>query len=123
MIISFVLVTSHRGEYLSKALENSLIEWKIRNVFSVTVDSASSNDATIRYFKKKNIKLGASFVKLKFLHMRCIAHIMNLIVNDGLKEVNVSIKKVREAIRYIRSSLDRLRKFKEISELIDVPTR
>ena len=65
--------------------------------------------------------------------MRCIAHIMNLIVNDGLKEVNVSVKKVREPIRYIRNRPARWRKFKEISELIgveskaslslDVPTR
>ena len=65
--------------------------------------------------------------------MRCIAHIMNLIVNDGLKEVNVSVKKVREPIRYIRNSPARWKKFKEISELIgveskcslslDVPTR
>ena len=59
-IISFFPIISHRGEYLAKALENSLIDWGIINVFSVTVDNASSNDTTIGYFKK-NVKLGGLF--------------------------------------------------------------
>ena len=76
---------------------------------------------------------GASLVLLKFLHMRCIAHVLNLIVNDGLKEANVSVKKVREAIRYMRNSPTRLNKFREVYDLLgidnksslslDVPTR
>ena len=93
-IISFVSVTSHRGEYIAKALENYLSEWGLKNVFTVTVDNVSSNNSAIWYFKKKMLSWGASSVRLKFLHMRCVAHILNLIVNDGLKEVNVSVKKV-----------------------------
>ena len=67
------------------------------------------------------------------MHMHCIAHILNLIVNEGLKDANISIKSVREAIRYVRNSPSRLRKFREYSELdgvecksslsLDVPTR
>ena len=59
-LISFIPITSHRGEYLAKALENSLIDWGIRNVFSIIVDNASSNDTAIGYFKK-NVKLGGLF--------------------------------------------------------------
>ena len=84
-IISFVPVTSHRGQYLAKALENSLLDWGIKNVFTVTVDNVSSNNSAIWYFKKKMLSWGASSVRLKFLHMRCLAHILNLVVNDGLK--------------------------------------
>ena len=97
------------------------------------MDNASLNDTAIGYFKKKMLSWGASSIRLKFLHMRCLAHILNLVVNDGLKEINVSIKKVREAIRYIRNSPARLSKFREIYDLIgvelkcslylDVPTR
>ena len=93
-IISFVPVTSHRGQYLAKALENSLLDWGIKNVFTVTVDNASSNDTVIGYFKKKMLSWGASSIRLKFLHMRCLAHILNLVVNHRLKEVNVSVKKL-----------------------------
>ena len=65
--------------------------------------------------------------------MRCIAHVLNLVVNDGLKDMDESILKVRDCVRYIRNSPQRLHRFKEIVELVgivsqkslclDVPTR
>ena len=57
-IISFVPVTSHRGEYIAKSLENCLLEWGLKNIFTVTVDNASSNDTALGFFKKKIIFLG-----------------------------------------------------------------
>ncbi|KAF2317232.1 hypothetical protein GH714_018748 [Hevea brasiliensis] len=48
--------------------------------------------------------------------MRCMAHIVNLVVMDGLKDVGESVLKVRNAVRYIRSSPARLKKFKECVE-------
>ena len=69
----------------------------------------------------------------KYVHVRCFAHILNVIVQDGLKDVGVSVKKVREAVRYIRNSPLILRKFREFADLVgveskvslslDVPTR
>ena len=44
--------------------------------------------------------------------MRCAAHILNLVVRDGLKDVSVSVLKVRAAVKYVRSSPSRLQKFK-----------
>ena len=74
-----------------------------------------------------------SSVRSKYVHMRCFAHILNLVVNEGLKDANLVIKRVRKAVRYVRNSLARLRKFKENSDLVgvqcksclslDVPTR
>ena len=65
--------------------------------------------------------------------MRCIAHVLNLVVTDDLKEASKSVKKIRESVRYIRNSPLRLRKFKEIYDFVgiesqcalslDVPTR
>ena len=52
------------------------------------------------------------------MHVRCVAHILNLIVQDGLKDISISVKKVREVVRYIRNSPMRLRKFKEFVELV-----
>ena len=49
----------------------------------------------------------------EILHMRCCAHIINLIVNEGLKEMHDSISSVRNAVRYVRSSPKRLTKFKD----------
>ena len=92
----------------------------MKSVFTITVDNASSNDVVVGYIKKKLMSWGASTVRCKFLHMRCITHILNLVVNDGLKEANRAVKKVRECVRFIRSSPARLKKFKELSELVRI---
>lgn len=49
--------------------------------------------------------------------MTCLAHIVNLIVNDGLKDVNESIARVKTIIRYVKHSLVRLQKFKAYVEV------
>ncbi|XP_055961671.1 zinc finger BED domain-containing protein RICESLEEPER 2-like [Mercurialis annua] len=66
---------------------------------------------------------GTAVTKGKYLHMRCIAHILNLVVSDGLKDVNESVKKVRDCVRYIRNSPARLKKFKEAAEFVGVETK
>ncbi|XP_019150210.1 PREDICTED: zinc finger BED domain-containing protein RICESLEEPER 2-like [Ipomoea nil] len=132
-IISFVPIYSHKGESIAKALESCLLDWGLKSVFSVTVDNASSNDTALGFLKKKLGSWGCTSVRCKYLHMRCIAHILNLVVQDGLKECDSSVKKVRDAVRYVRSSPARLQKFKSLADLIgveaknslclDVPTR
>ncbi|XP_031108585.1 zinc finger BED domain-containing protein RICESLEEPER 2-like [Ipomoea triloba] len=132
-IISFIPITSHKGEYIAKALETCLLEWGFRNVFTVTVDNASSNDTGLGFLKRKLLSWGSSNVKCKYLHMRCIAHILNLVVQDGLKECDTAVKRVREVVRYVRNSPAWLNKFRDLSDLIgieqksslclDVPTR
>ncbi|XP_019150660.1 PREDICTED: zinc finger BED domain-containing protein RICESLEEPER 2-like [Ipomoea nil] len=132
-ILAFVPVTSHKGEYLAKALENCLREWGLRDVFSVTVDNASSNDTAMVFLKKKMLSWGSSTVRTKYLHIRCIAHILNLVVQDGLKDCDSSVKKVREVVRYVRNSPARLKKFRDLADwlsieqrsslCLDVPTR
>ena len=54
-------------------------------------------------------------------------------MQDGLKEVSESVKKVKECVKYIKNSPARLRKFREVVDLVsidskaclslDVPTR
>ena len=48
-----------------------------------------------------------------YLHVRCCAHILNLIVGDGLKELDDSIVKVCNAVKYVKSSPSRLTTFKK----------
>ncbi|OMP00267.1 hypothetical protein CCACVL1_03412 [Corchorus capsularis] len=82
-------------------------------VFCVTVDNATNNDVAVGYLKKKFLKEKTCLGGGKFLHMRCVAHILNLIVGDGLKEkeFDSSVGKIREAVKFVRASNGRLEKF------------
>jgi hypothetical protein len=47
----------------------------------------------------------------EFFHMRCCAHILNLIVQDGLKEITDVIQKIRDIVKYFRGSKVRKHNF------------
>ena len=134
-IINFCTISSHKGDDIAFVLGKCLEEWGLASkLYTVTVDNASSNNtactALVDDFKRHGHFL---FSGGEFLHVRCIAHILNLIVWDGLKVVGKSVKRVRAAVRFIRQSPSRLQRFQEcvIAEKIeskaslslDVPTR
>lgn len=58
----------------------------------------------------------------EFFHMQCGAHILGLIVKDGLKDVEAMIYRIHLAVRYVKSSPSRLSKFKECLEQLKLPT-
>ena len=85
-ILNFFPISSHRGDAIGKVIEKCLRDWGIDRIFIVTIDNASSNDVAISYLKKKLNQSRISIIQDKYLHMRCTAHIINLIVSKGLKE-------------------------------------
>lgn len=135
-ILSFSVVPNHKGETIGKFIENCLLDWGIERVGTITVDNASTNDVAIIYVKNKlkNWKIDdVMILGGSYMHVRCSAHIFNLIVKDRLKEFNPTIDNIRNAVKYFRSSPSRLQKFKCCIErekiackklaVLDVPTR
>ncbi|XBI28102.1 hypothetical protein VPH35_052403 [Triticum aestivum] len=116
-IIGFFLVRGHKGEDIGKDLEKCLVEWGIDKVFSVTVDNASPNDGAVSYIKRIMNSANASIGRGEYMHMRCAAHILNLIVTNGLKELDISVKRVRAAVKFVKNSPARITKFKKCAEL------
>jgi hypothetical protein len=49
-------------------------------VMTVTVDNASANDGGIVFLRRHVNKTPCNVLKRKFMHMRCAAHILNLVV-------------------------------------------
>ncbi|XP_054806276.1 zinc finger BED domain-containing protein RICESLEEPER 2-like [Prosopis cineraria] len=132
-ILNFCQIADHKGETIGELIEKCLLSWGIDRVFTVTVDNASSNDTAISYVKDRILDWNGHIMKGEYMHVRCCAHILNLVVNDGLKEIGDTLTRIRNAVRYIRASPLRFQKFKSCVEQtriqekdivkLDCPTR
>lgn len=111
LILGFKNVIDHKGLTIARVLEECLAEWGIKKIFTITVDNATANTNALKIFAESYGAIANDALVLdgRFLNMRCAAHILNLVVRDGLKEVDVCA--IRNAITYVRSSTPRLNSF------------
>ncbi|KAG2701851.1 hypothetical protein I3760_06G063300 [Carya illinoinensis] len=119
-IIMFFKIHNHRGETIAWMLESCLMDWEINRLCTITVDNATSNDVAIDHVRRSIRDKEFTILEGEFIHVRCAAHILNLIVCD-------------EAVRFVRSSPARLDMFRTCAKelnivcgkmvCLDVPTR
>ncbi|KAH9786839.1 BED-type domain-containing protein [Citrus sinensis] len=114
ILLSFLEVPgSHTGQVLCDKLMGSLLELNIeRKLSSITVDNAATNDRMIDFMllalDKNDLILGG-----QKLHVRCCAHIQNLIVKDGLSVIGDLIANIRESVIFWSGSTKRKSTFDE----------
>uniref|UniRef100_A0A8I6XXJ4 Zinc finger BED domain-containing protein RICESLEEPER 2-like n=1 Tax=Hordeum vulgare subsp. vulgare TaxID=112509 RepID=A0A8I6XXJ4_HORVV len=122
-IIGFFLISCRKGEEIGKDVKRCLVYWGLEKVFSITVDDASANDGTISYLKMVMNNAKTSIAKGQYIHMRCAAHAINLIVSDCLRELDIPVKRVRAAVRFIRNCPSRITQFKRCADLEKVDSK
>ncbi|CAL2238558.1 unnamed protein product [Prunus armeniaca] len=90
------------GNSIGKLLETCLPHCDLKKILAITTDNASSSMKTIDYLKSKmgHWKNGCLVLEGKYTHVRFCAHIINLIVRDGLKKLEKSILSIRNAVRW-----------------------
>jgi hypothetical protein len=91
------------------------VEWKIEDkVMSITLDNASNNDVATTNLSAKLLARKNGLFDPIYFHVRCAAHIVNLVVNDGLEPVEPLISDLRNSVKYFKRSPSRLYKFFEV---------
>jgi len=97
----------------------------------VTLDNASVNNRAIRDLRAA---LGPQmFFNGEHLHVRCAAHVLNIMVQAGLQVIPNAIKRIRDIIKVATSTPSRLQTFNSIVQtlglggksglVLDVPHR
>jgi hypothetical protein len=134
-IVKFAAMeTPHTGIAMFNVMVNFIREWNMEDkIFAMTLDNASNNGAMMKLLKKhlldKKMLVGGG----KLVHQRCAAHVINLVCQAGIDFLDPMISKIRDSVKYIRSSQSRKEKFEEIVEQqgiscgrwpsLDTPTR
>ena len=122
-ILNFCVVKSHKGINIGNAIDFCMDEWGLNKVMCITVDNASSNDTAVQQLKKKLTKKNAFVLGGEAFHMRCFAHILQLVVKDGLESAQYSIRRIRDVVKYVRGSPQRLEMFKKCCESANIKSK
>ena len=84
-----IMDEGHNGERIVEQILQAVNDYGVTGqIISITMDNASANDRAI------NILLWAlnSMSDPFFFHSCCVTHILNLVVQDGLKKLQSSLK-------------------------------
>ncbi|CAI5952422.1 unnamed protein product [Closterium sp. NIES-65] len=119
-ILDFVqLEGSHTGSLIAETLERILTEAGLQDVvFAVTTDNAENNNKAMRLLSGDPAEGPGAWTANPLLdigrHVRCLAHVMNIAVQEALKldDVKEALKRIRDACSYIgwlREKLDKIR--------------
>jgi hypothetical protein len=110
----------HTKEVISEVLLDVLLEWNIdRKLCTMTMDNCSTNDAVINIIIDK-LQCSSLVMRGSMLHMRCAAHVLNLIVQDGLSVIGPCIEKVRDSVGFWTSSTKRRQRFEETRQQLHI---
>lgn len=116
-LLNFVLVDpTHTGDMHSEVIMTCLMDWDIdRKLFSMTFDSHSANDNVVHRIRDRLSQNRFLFCNGMLFDIRCAASLLRLMVHDLLEVFSEVTHKIRESIRYVRSSHVTLMKFNEIA--------
>ena len=103
----------HDADGLFRFISQLIMEWNLdKRLLSMVVDNASANDSIVRHLKvwisDRLPCVGALF------HVRCSAHILNLVVQDGIALIKPLLNNIRGTVRYISKSSYGKRKFDQV---------
>ena len=101
-VLSFVKVRPpRRGIDVAIAIFICLKAWGLKIRFFLY-------DSCLKNLKDNLSSSSKLFLDGALFHVRCCAHILNLLVQDGLSQIKESISNVRESVKYINHDDARL---------------
>ena len=112
----------HTKEVLVECLMECFFDWNLdRKLIPLTVDNCTTNDAIVAILIDK-LPFGSLILHGRLFHMRCCAHILNLIVQDGLNVIGDGIERIHDSVAYWTTSPKRVQKFEEAAHQIHIPS-
>lgn len=124
-ILSFIsMPPPYTGIDLAMKILEVWKEWGVeRKVFSLTLDNASNNDSMQNILKKQLVIQNDLLCGGEFFHVRCSAHILNLIVQEGLKVMGDALGKIRDSIKFVQASESRGKLFTSCVDSVGIDIR
>ena len=96
-----IIYHPHDRPSIYESMTSVFREYNIQNkIFSITFDNTSNNTSVIDLF----IRTLRGGPLNEIFRVRCVCHIINLIVQDGLTLITPSIVNIRYALQFLMQS-------------------
>lgn len=120
-IMNFVtLDSSHTEDLLSEVIIKCLMDWDIDGKLSaLTFDDCSTDDDIVLKIKDR-ISENRPLLGRQLFDVRSAAHVLKSIVQDAIEALQEVIQKIRESLRYVKSSQVTQGKFNEIAQEVGI---
>ncbi|KAF7833532.1 zinc finger BED domain-containing protein RICESLEEPER 2-like [Senna tora] len=124
-ILNFILIDpSHTEDLHLEAIMACLMDWDIdRKLFSMTLDSCPTSDVIAMRISDRLSQNRFLYCNGQLFDIRCAVNVINIMVQDALGAVSDIVNKIREGIRYIKSSHTVLAKFNEMVKEVGIQTQ
>ncbi|KAG6430459.1 hypothetical protein SASPL_108527 [Salvia splendens] len=130
-----VSITSDCWKDIGESIITMLKKWGLTSLLCCTMDNAIPNDGAIEDVKSYLNKFNTNVLDGKYFLMRCVGYILNIAVQFGLEEIGTSMRRVREAVKWITGSAQKRSQWTNVVNILadrtdskkalclDVPTR
>lgn len=112
------------GEEISKAIVEKLYEWKLtKKISTLTLDNCIHTEEVTGEMLKFLHPKASLLLNGDLFHVHGYAHVLNVVVQDGLEVVFEVTDRVRDAIKFVKSSQEGLRRFQKLARLVQAPQK
>lgn len=128
IVVEFDLIPyPHKSEQVLLKITQIFSDYSLKDkIISITTDNDTTNTKCIRLLKQCHEEYK------DILHVRCLAHVLNLVVKKGLDEADSTISTVSKLVKFVTLSPKRKQTYEEccvslnvkkLDLIKDVPTR
>ncbi|CAL5039467.1 unnamed protein product [Urochloa decumbens] len=112
----------HTSYAVQDGITSCLMEWElVDKMFTLTLDNASVNTKATKNMRDA---LGDQmFFGGENLHVRCAAHVLNIMVQAGLKVIPRAVGSIRDIIKVVTSSPSRMQIFNAIVQSLGLKSK
>ena len=113
---------NYTGETLFEIVKGVLLEWNIgKKLATITVEGSCANDHMVEMLKRWLGDQGNCHpLREKIFHLPCITHAMNLLVEDGLDQMDIILRQIRRAIKCMSETKMGKQKFEEVVKKLNL---
>ncbi|KAL4396127.1 zinc finger BED domain-containing protein RICESLEEPER 2 [Arachis hypogaea] len=121
-ILNFIRVDRfHTEDMLSEAVMTCLMDWDIdRKLFSLILDSCSTSDNIAIRISERLSQNRFLYCNGQLFDIRCVINVLNIMAQHALGAVSEIAEKIREIVRYTKSSQTVQAKFNEMAKEVGI---